>query len=116
MVLVDVRGRDRTVAVQDLLTADGATISASFALQYRVVDPRAALHQVKNFEERLFAETQAAARRALRGMSLEEIMGGRDEIGEELLRQVGESAAAYGLEVSGLDFKDLVSRTSSARP
>ena len=49
-----------------------------------------------------------AARRVLRGMSLEEIMGSRDEIGEELLRQVRESAAAYGLEVTGLDFKDLI--------
>lgn len=108
IVLVDVRGRDRTVLVQDFLTADGATISASFTIQYRVVDPHAALHEVKNFEERAYSETQAAARRALRGMSLEEILGSRDEIGEELLRQVAGSAAAYGLEVSGLDFKDLV--------
>ena len=44
-ILVDVRGRDRTVVVQDLLTVDGATISASFALQYRVVDPLAAIHR-----------------------------------------------------------------------
>ena len=108
VVLVDIRGRDRTVVVQDFLTADGATISATFSIQYRVVDPRAALHEVKSFEERASSETQAAARRALRGMSLEEIMGSRDEIGEELLRQVAGSATVYGLEVSGLDFKDLV--------
>ncbi len=108
LVLVDVRGRDRTVVVQDFLTADGATISATFAIQYRVVDPKAAIHQVKNFEERAYAEAQAAARRTLRGMSLEEVMGGRDEIGEELFRQVRESASAYGVEVSGLDFKDLI--------
>ncbi len=108
VVLVDVRGRDRTVVVQDLLTADGVTISASFVVQYRVSDPVAALHQVKSFDERLFAEVQTAARRALRAMSVEEVMGGRDEIGEELLRQVRESAAGYGLEVSEVDFKDLV--------
>jgi hypothetical protein len=75
VVLVDIRDRDRTVVVQDLLTADGATISATFAVQYRVVDPVAAIHRVKNFEERLSAEAQTAARRVLRGLSVDEILG-----------------------------------------
>ena len=107
VVLVDVRSRDRTVVVQDFLTADGATITASFALQYRVIDPRVALHEVKSFEDRVVAETQTAARRLLRGMSLDEILGSRDEIGEELLCQVAGTAGSYGLEVSALDLKDL---------
>ena len=108
VVMVDVRGRDRTVAVPELLTADGVTISASFVVQYRVSDPVAALHQVKNFDERLYSEVQTGARRVLRGMSVEEVLGGRDEIGEELLRQVEDSASLYGLEVTEVDFKDLI--------
>ncbi len=107
VALVDMRGRDRTIVVQDQLTADGVTISASFVVQFRVHNPVAALHEVKSFEERLYAEAQTAARRILRGISLEEILIARDEIGEELLRQVQESAATYGLEISGIDFKDL---------
>ena len=108
VALVDIRDRDRTVAVHDLLAADGATISASFAVQFRVADPQAAVHRVKNFEDRLVSETQTAARRVLRGLSVEEILGSRDEIGEEMLLQVREAASPLGLEVSGLDFKDLV--------
>lgn len=108
VVLVDVRSRDRTVLVTDLLTADCATISASFLVHYRVTDPRAAVREVRNFDERLYVETQTAARRLLRGLSLGEVMTGRDEIGEELEIQLRASAAAYGLEVSLLDFKDLI--------
>ena len=108
VILVDVRGRDRTVVVQDLLTADGATISASFVVQFRVADPLAAIHRVKNFEERLYSEAQTAARRVLRGLSVEEILASRDEIGEEMLIQVREAAGSSGLELIGLDFKDLV--------
>jgi hypothetical protein len=108
VILVDVRGRDRTVVVQDLLTADGATISASFVVQYRVVDPLAAIHRVKNFEERLYSEAQTAARRVLRGLSVEEILGSRDEIGEEILIQVRQGAGSSGLEVTSLDFRDLI--------
>ncbi|WP_435007416.1 SPFH domain-containing protein [Tundrisphaera lichenicola] len=105
--LMDVRGRDLTVVVRDLLTADCATISASFVVHYRVADPRAAALESRNFEERLLVEAQTSARRTLRSLSLGEIIDGRDEIGEELHRLVGESAASFGLEVSALDFKDL---------
>jgi regulator of protease activity HflC (stomatin/prohibitin superfamily) len=108
VIMVDVRGRDRTVVIQDLLTADGATISASFVVQFRVADPLAAIHRVKNFEERLYSEAQTAARRVLRGLSVEEILGSRDEVGEEMLIQVREAVEPAGLEVTGLDFKDLI--------
>ena len=105
--LVDVRCRDRIVLLQDFLTAEGASISATFSVRFRVVDARAAMHEVKNFEERVCAEAQAAVRRTLRGMSLEEIMSARDEVGEELLRLLADSAKAYGIEVVQVDFKDL---------
>ncbi len=106
--LVDVRCRDRVVLLQDFLTAEGASISATFSVRFRVADARLAIHEVKNFEERVCSEAQAMVRRVLRGMSLEEIMGARDEIGEELLRMLKESAALYGIEVTQVDFKDLV--------
>ena len=107
VVLVDVRGRDRTVVVQDLLTADGATISASFVVQSGSSTPGGG---PRGQELRGAALRRGPDRRpaVLRGLSLEEVLGGRDEIGEEMLRQVRESAAAYGLEVSALDFKDLI--------
>jgi regulator of protease activity HflC (stomatin/prohibitin superfamily) len=108
VVLIDVRTRHRTVVVRDLLTADCATISASFIVQFRVTDPRAAVHLVDDFEERLSIDAQTAARRMLRGLSLGEVIGGRDEIGEELEIQLRKSAAGYGLEVFTLDLKDLV--------
>ena len=108
VTLVDVRCRDRIVLLQDFLTAEGASISASFSVRFRVNDARAASHQVKNFEERVCTEAQAMVRRTLRGMSLEEILSARDEIGEELLRQLGESAKQFGVEIQQVDFKDLI--------
>ena len=108
VTLVDVRCRDRVVMLQDFLTAEGASISATFSVRFRVADARAATHQVKNFEERVCAEAQAIVRRTLRGMSLEEILSARDEIADELLRLLIESARPYGVEVLQVDFKDLI--------
>lgn len=107
VVLVDVRKADRTVVVPDVLTADGVTISASFAVQFRVSDPRAAIHEVRNPGERLQGEVQAAARRLLRGATLDEVLAARDELADEVLSQVGDSAAGYGIEVSDVDLKEL---------
>ncbi len=106
--LVDIRCRDRVVLLQEFLTAEGASISATFTVRFRVSDARAAIHEVKNFEERVCSEAQAMVRRIIRGMSLEEILSARDEIGDELLRMLGESATRYGIEVTQVDFKDLI--------
>ncbi|WP_435019513.1 SPFH domain-containing protein [Tundrisphaera sp. TA3] len=107
VLLIDIRKTDRTIPVPELLTADRATISASFVVQYRVSDPRAATQEVRNPGEMLQGEVQTAARRLLRGMTLDEIMAGRDEIGEELLMVVADRASEFGIELSDVDFKDL---------
>ena len=93
VVLVDVRGRDRTVAwSRTCLPPKGPRSRPASSSSFRVADPLAAIHRVKNFEERLFSEAQTAARRVLRGLNVEEILGSRDEIGEEMLIQIRETA------------------------
>src|SRR5919198_4320077 len=65
VVLVDVRERDLTIKGQEILTADKVAIRVSIIVQFRVTDPRAALHQVEKYEERLYSDVQLAARRSL---------------------------------------------------
>src|SRR5262245_52987225 len=45
LVLVDVRERDLTIKGQEILTADKVAIRVSIIVQFRVTDPRAALHE-----------------------------------------------------------------------
>ena len=65
IVLVDMRERDLTIKGQEILTADKVAIRVSILVQFRVVDPKAALHTVENYEERLYSDVQLAARRSL---------------------------------------------------
>src|ERR1051325_1192375 len=51
VVLVDMRERDLTIKGQEILTADKVAIRVSIIVQFRVVDPRAALHQVEKYED-----------------------------------------------------------------
>ena len=108
IVLVDMRERDLTIKGQEILTADKVALRVSIIVQFRVVDPRAALHQVENYEDRLYSDVQLAARRSLASMSLEEILTNRNRLSEDILTDVKESAAGYGVAILRADVKDLV--------
>jgi regulator of protease activity HflC (stomatin/prohibitin superfamily) len=108
VVLVDVRERDLTIKGQEILTSDKVAIRVSIVVQFRVTDPRAALHEVGNYEDRLYSDVQLAARRSLATMTLEDILTNRNRLSEDILRDVKESAAGYGVTILRADVKDLV--------
>jgi regulator of protease activity HflC (stomatin/prohibitin superfamily) len=105
--LVDVREREITIKGQEILTSDKVAIRVSIIVQFRVVDPKAALHQVENYEERLYSDVQLSARRSLASMTLEEILTNRNRLSEDILRDVKGVAAGYGVEILRADVKDL---------
>jgi len=108
VALVDVRERDLTIKGQEILTADKVAIRVSILVQFRVTDPQAALHTVASFEDRLYSDVQLAARRSLASMPLEEILTDRNRLSEEILADVKEVAAGYGVAVRRADVKDLI--------
>ena len=108
IVLVDVRERDLTIKGQEILTADKVAIRVSIIVQFRVTDPRAALHEVEDYESRLYSDVQLAARRSLASMPLEEILTNRNRLSEDILRDVQEVAGRYGVAILRADVKDLI--------
>lgn len=106
--LVDVRERDLTIKGQEILTADKVALRVSVIVQFRITDPRAAIHAVENYEERLYSDVQLAARRSLATMTLEELLTNRNKLSEDILNDVKEAAAGYGASILRADIKDLV--------
>ncbi len=107
IVLVDVRERDLTIKGQEILTADKVAVRVSIVVQFRVTDPRAALHEVELYEDRLYSDVQLAARRSLASMALEEILTNRNRLSEDILQDVQEVASRYGVNILRADVKDL---------
>src|SRR5688572_32807276 len=108
VTLVDVRERELTIKGQEILTSDKVAIRVSIIVQFRVVDPKAALHEVESYLERLYSDVQLAARRSLASMSLEQILTNRNQLSEDILRDVKEIAARYGVSILRADVKDLI--------
>jgi regulator of protease activity HflC (stomatin/prohibitin superfamily) len=108
VALVDMRERDLTIKGQEILTADKVAIRISIVVQYRVVEPQAALHAVANYEDRLYTDVQLAARRSLASMTLDEILTDRNRLSEDIQRDVYKVAGTYGVSIARADVKDLI--------
>ena len=107
-LLVDIRERELTIKGQEILTSDKVAIRVSILVQFKVTDPKAAMHTVENFVDRIYSDVQLAARRSLASMTLEQILTNRNELSEEILTDVKESATSYGVSIRRADVKDLI--------
>jgi regulator of protease activity HflC (stomatin/prohibitin superfamily) len=108
VTLVDVRERSLTIKGQEILTADKAAIRISLLVYFRVTDPKAALHNVTSYEERIYEDVQLGARRFLASRVLADILSDRNEISDAVKADVKASASGYGVEILRADVKDLV--------
>ena len=108
VVLVDMREREFTIKGQEILTADKVALRVSIITQYRVVDPVAAVERVADYGNRIYSDVQLAARRSLASMTLEAILTNRNQLSEDILRDVEGVSAGYGVEIIRADVKDLV--------
>ena len=108
VLLVDMRERDLTIKGQEILTADKVALRVSIIVQFRVVDPKLAIHAVEKYEDRLYSDVQLAARRSLASMTLEDILTNRNRLSEDILAEVKNTAASYGVTIQRADVKDLV--------
>src|SRR5919202_987308 len=106
--LVDVRERDLTIKGQEILTSDKVAIRVSIVVHFRVTDRAAAIEQVAEYEDRLYSDVQLAARRSLASMALEDILTNRTRLSEDILAEVLETAAGYGVRIQRADVKDLI--------
>ena len=108
VTLVDVRERELTIKGQEILTSDKVAIRVSIIVQFRVADPKAAMHEVENYQERLYGDVQLAARRSLASMTLEEILTDRNRLSEDILGDVYKVAGNYGVTIGRAEVKDLI--------
>src|SRR3981189_752856 len=102
------RERDLTIKGQEILTSDKGALRVSIIVQFRVVDPKLAIHAVEKYEDRLYSDVQLAARRSLASMTLEAILTNRNQLSEDILADLQIVAGGYGVQILRADVKDIV--------
>jgi regulator of protease activity HflC (stomatin/prohibitin superfamily) len=106
--LVDLRERSSTIKNQEILTGDKVSVRLSLLVSFRVTDPKAAVLNVANYEDRLYEDVQLSARRFLATRSLDQILKDRNELSEAIQSDISGPAKQFGVTVLRADVKDII--------
>lgn len=105
---VDVRARWLVVAGQEMLTADGITVTVSATARIQVTDPHAYLTAAQDAQQEVYIAVQRALRDAVAARELGEVMAQRGSLGETFREPVADAGAAVGIEVLEVAVRDVM--------
>ena len=106
--VLDARPTSLTVPGQEILTADGVALKVSLTAHYVIADPVAAVTGDQDFLRALYVALQAGLRDAIAGRTADEILGARGEIGPATGAAVATELARLGVELLGVDVRDVM--------
>lgn len=105
---VDLRRAEVAMTGQELMTRDKVTLRLTLTAEYAVEDPALAVSTVHNARDAVYLAVQLAARDYVAGVSLDEMLEGRDAMTRYLEGQVTPRAKAFGVRIARLGVKDVV--------
>ena len=106
--VLDARPAFLAVDGQEVLTSDGVAVKVSLAARYVVGDPVAAVTSDQDFRRAIYVELQLGVRDALAQGTLEEVLGARAKIGPAVMERTASSIARLGVELLGVEVRDLM--------
>ncbi len=106
--VLDTRLRQATIAGQDLMTRDKVTLRLTLTAEYTPSDAEALVHAVADVEASIYLIVQLAARDYVAGVTLDELLEGRDAMAQYLFANTVGRARELGVEVHRVGVKDIV--------
>lgn len=105
---LDLRLQTLEVQGQEILSKDRVGLRANLTALYRVTDPVTALAVVSDVKDYLYKELQLILRQVIGQRTLEQVLGDKTSIDEELATLIAAKAAAVGVEVASVGLKDVI--------
>ena len=113
--MIDGRPTSITVPGQEILTADGVALRVSLTARYVVADAVAAVTSDQNYVSALYVALHAGLREALAGRTADEVLAARADVGPAVGGAVASELARLGVELLGVDVRDVMVPTELKR-
>jgi regulator of protease activity HflC (stomatin/prohibitin superfamily) len=104
---IDLRVITLDVPTQEAITNDNVTVKVNAVAYFRVIDPEKAVVQVEDYRRATFQIAQTSLRSVIGEAELDELLGQRERINDQLARIVDESTEPWGVKVSTVEIKDV---------
>src|SRR5947208_3871124 len=95
------------VAAQQVITKDNVTVGVDAVAYFRVVDPVASVIKIQNWYQASQLVAQTALRSIIGRHELDQLLGERDRINNELKAALDEQTEAWGVEVQNVEVRDV---------
>jgi regulator of protease activity HflC (stomatin/prohibitin superfamily) len=105
---VDMRRQQVAIAGQELMTRDKVTLRLTLTVEYAVEDPAAMARAVADPRDAVYLLVQLAAREYVAGVTLDDLLEGRDAMTRYLEEHTVQKAARFGVRIERVGAKDVV--------
>jgi len=95
------------VPKQDVITRDNVPIRVNAVVFFRVRSPQDAVIEVENFVQATSQKAQTTLREVVGRCELDELLSSREKVNEELREVIGGTVENWGIEVLGVEVKDV---------
>ncbi|MGE0547015.1 MAG: slipin family protein [Kofleriaceae bacterium] len=106
--VIDTRVQQLKIEGQELMTKDKVTLRLTLTAEYAAVDAPTAVHTVADVKDALYLAVQLAAREFVAGVTLDDLLEGREALTKYLDAQVMPRAEAFGVRVHRVGVKDVI--------
>jgi regulator of protease activity HflC (stomatin/prohibitin superfamily) len=121
--LVDTRIRAMDIPAQQVITRDNVPVKINGVIFFRVEQVQDAIIKIQDYRYAISQYAQTSLRDVVGQMSLDQLLGEREEISKAIETAVERDTSGWGLEVTGIriqdiempeDLKKMMSRQASA--
>ncbi len=106
-VIVDRRITTTEFRTEGTLSKDKVPVTLLAVLFWRVIDVKRAMIDVKNYQGTIDLAAQTTLRDIVSRSDLEQLLSDQRRLDEEILAQLRERAASWGIEVQNVEIRDL---------
>ncbi len=108
VAVLDTRVQQLKIEGQELMTRDKVTLRLTLTAEYSPSDAPTTVHAVADVKDALYLAVQLAAREYIAGITLDELLEGRDSLTKYLEAQVLPRAEVFGVRVHRVGVKDVI--------
>ena len=105
---IDLRSTTHEITAQEILTKDRVSLRATLTAFTEVVDPVKIAAASADWTVDVYRLVQFAAREAIAGRRLDDVLGDRDRIDAQIRVYVDENLGDIGIKITRLGVKDLI--------
>jgi regulator of protease activity HflC (stomatin/prohibitin superfamily) len=93
------------VPPQDIITKDNVSVKVNAVVYYRVMDPKRAVLEVKDYQYATSQLSQTTLRSVLGEVELDDLLSKRDKLNQRLQTIIDEQTDPWGIKVSMVEIK-----------